>query len=262
MTGNFTDRNRPAEALRGLAAFAGASPAEISKLATTSQLFRFRSGARLLEEDAATTCLVLTSGRARRSVPRGVNGELTLEIFEAGDVVDAGCWCAPSTPRVGQLVAIEGGTALRLQRAALESFLEATPPAAIRLLRSTSERLAAAIEAMSRNACLPIVDRLYRFLVDVAPRRGRETSEGLLIQHGLAQHELAACIGASRELVNRHLAQWKDEGLVVPRRRALLVTNPRGLSQSVSPQVRCELFAGGSDRRMDFAQHPVTPGPG
>lgn len=246
MTGNSTDRNRPTEALSGLAVFAGASPAELSKLAATSGLFRFRAGAHLLEEDAGSTCLVLTSGRARRGVPRGANGELTLELFEAGDVVDAGCWCDPSTPRVGHVLAIEGGTALRLQRTALESFLEANPLVAIRLLRSTSERLAAAIEAMSRNACLPIVDRLYRFLVDVAPRRGRETGEGLLIQHGLAQHELAACIGASRELVNRHLSQWKEEGLVVPRRRALLVTNRRGLSQAVSPQVRCETFAGGA----------------
>lgn len=229
--------------------FAGASPAELARLATTSQIFRFRSGARLLEEGADSTCLVLTSGRARRGVPRGVNGELTLEIFEAGDVVEAGCWCDASTPRVGHVLAIEAGTALRLQRAALESFLEANPAIAIRLLRSTSQRLAAAIEAMSRNACLPIVDRLYRFLVDVAPRRGRETREGLLIQHGLAQHELAACIGASRELVNRHLSQWKDEGLVVPRRRALLVTNRRGLSQAVSPLVRCELFASGFDHR-------------
>jgi CRP/FNR family cyclic AMP-dependent transcriptional regulator len=248
MTPNPTDRNRPAEALRGLPVFAGASPAELAKLATTSQLFRFRSGARLLEEEAGHCCLALTSGRVRRGVPRGANGELTLEIFEAGDLVDAGCWCAPSTPRIGHVVAIEGGTALRLPRAALESFLEANPVVAIRLLRSTSERLASAVEAMSRNACLPIVDRLYRFLVDVAPRRGRETGDGLLIQHGLAQHELAACIGASRELVNRHLSQWKDEGLVVPRRRALLVTNRRGLSQSVSPQVRCERFASGSDR--------------
>ena len=52
--------------------------------------------------------------------------------------------------------------------------------------------------------------RLSRMLQDLAELFGRDDPNGVRIEHGLSQQELAESVGSSREAVNRLLSGWQQ----------------------------------------------------
>jgi len=240
---------RKVEALRGLALFAGTPEADLLRLAEASLLRRFERGRTLLRSGMTDDCVILVEGRAKTTMPRGVAcGEFALSILEAGDIASECCWVQQKSPELGETVALEQSAALFLPRRSLEALLTRNARVALQFLTAISTKLRRVIEIAAQNSCLEVGDRLYRRLVELSQSRGRNVKDGLLIEHGLYQSELAAGIGASREAVNRQLATWRDQGLVEPGRRFVLVKDPRGLSMSVSAAVRGSGFDGtGSD---------------
>jgi CRP-like cAMP-binding protein len=49
-------------------------------------------------------------------------------------------------------------------------------------------------------------------LLDLSTRFGRPTDDGILVAHELTQEELAQLVGASRETVNKALADFATRG--------------------------------------------------
>ena len=230
---------RKIEALRGLALFAGTPEADLMRLAEASLLRRFERGRTLLRSGMTDDCVILVEGRAKTTMPRGVAcGEFALNILEAGDIASECCWVHSKSPELGETVALEQSTALFLPRRSLEALLQRNARVALQFLTAIATKLRRVVEMAAQNSCLEVGDRLYRRIVELSQSRGRVVKDGLLIEHGLYQSELAAGIGASREAVNRQLATWRDQGHIEPGRRFVLVKDPRGLAMAVSASVR------------------------
>jgi CRP-like cAMP-binding protein len=68
-------------------------------------------------------------------------------------------------------------------------------------------------------------------LLDLGERFGKETPEGLFVQHELTQEELAQLVGASRETVNKALADFAGRGWLRLDGRAVLITDLERLSK-------------------------------
>ncbi len=231
------------EALRGLSLFAGVIDLELQRLAEASLLRRFDQGRVMLRGGAGDEVVILVRGRAKSTIPRGVAcGEFALGLFEAGDIVSEGCWAQNGPAGCGETVALEDSAAFFLPRRALEAFLERNPRTTLRFLEAVAGKLARTLALASQNSCLEVGDRLFRRLVELSQTRGRACADGIHIQHGLHQRELAASIGASREVVNRQLGQWRDAGFVESGRKFVVVKNPVGLTLAVSAAVRGDGF--------------------
>lgn len=234
---------RKLAALRALDLFAGASDPELQRLAEASLLRRFERGRTILRSTPTEDCVILVEGRAKTTMPRGVGcGEFALGILDAGMMVSTGFWVEKRTPELGETIAMEPSAALFLPRRALEVLLSRNARIALQFLAELSTRLRRVVELAAQNSCLDVGDRLYSRLVELSATRARPEPHGLRIDHGLYQSELAAGIGASREAVNRQLAEWRDRGLVEAGRRYVLVKDPRGLSMAVSAAVRGRTF--------------------
>lgn len=230
------------EALLGLEMFRDCAGSDLYRLAEAAMLRPFRRGS-LLRGVASRDCVVLVRGRAQIRVPRaGSSSDFAVGIFEAGDIVSEGCWAAGAAPLFGETVALEDSEALLLPRAALETFLERNIKVTFRFLEALANKLGRLVDLATQNSCLAVGDRLYRRLVSLAAVRGSRRGDGILISHGLYQRELAASIGASREVVNKQLAEWRDAGLIELGRKFVIVRNPVGLMQAVSSEVRGEGF--------------------
>ncbi len=230
---------RKLAAFRALELFASASDADLQRLAESSLLRRFERGRTILRSAASEDCVILVEGRAKTTMPRGVgSGEFALGILEAGAIVSTGCWAEQRLPELGDTVAMEASAALFLPRRALEVFLSRNSRVALQFLAALSTRLRGTVELAARNSCLDVGDRLYAKLVELSETRSTMEPRGLRIEHGLYQSELAAGIGASREAVNRQLAEWRDRGLLESGRRYVLVTDVKGLAMAVSSAVR------------------------
>lgn len=56
--------------------------------------------------------------------------------------------------------------------------------------------------------------RVAKALLDLASRFGRTADDGVHVHHDLTQEELAQLVGASRETVNKALADFASRGWV------------------------------------------------
>ena len=61
--------------------------------------------------------------------------------------------------------------------------------------------------------------------MDLGERFGVQKEDGLHVNHDLTQEELAQLVGASRETVNKALADFASRGWVKLEPRAVLVTD-------------------------------------
>jgi CRP-like cAMP-binding protein len=65
--------------------------------------------------------------------------------------------------------------------------------------------------------------RVAKALLDLSRRFGRQTDQGVLVAHELTQEELAQLVGASRETVNKALADFASRGWLRLEARAVVL---------------------------------------
>jgi CRP-like cAMP-binding protein len=73
--------------------------------------------------------------------------------------------------------------------------------------------------------------RVAKALIDLGERFGQETDEGLYVNHDLTQEELAQLVGASRETVNKALADFAGRNWIRLDGRAVLILDLDRLSK-------------------------------
>jgi CRP/FNR family transcriptional regulator len=112
------------------------------------------------------------------------------------------------------LEAIEDTTVLRIDAAALETYVAA--PAARRraLLAALSQGMSDALVLLEDFQGRDIHSRLARVLLAFARDTGIDTRAGVQLHVPITHHDLAAAIGTARETVSRAMAQFREDGLV------------------------------------------------
>ena len=68
-------------------------------------------------------------------------------------------------------------------------------------------------------------------LIDLGDRFGKKTEQGLLVNHDLTQEELAQLVGASRETVNKALADFAGRNWLKLDGRSVLITDLERLTK-------------------------------
>lgn len=237
------------DALGTVAVFEGSGGDGLERLAEASTLCRLRRGASLDRGRIHGHLFAVVRGFVRTSIASDeLAGELILDVFGKGDAVSDWCWASAETAGDGSIVALEDAVLMLCPRKALEGLLEANGETAIRFVRLVAVARARAVALATQNACLGVGDRLYCRLVELAHRRGKVTSRGVVVEHGFAQWELAAFTSASRENVNRQLNEWRARGWIELERGAFVLRDAQALSQAVSPAARRVGFGAGDGR--------------
>jgi CRP-like cAMP-binding protein len=96
------------------------------------------------------------------------------------------------------------------------------------LLRALAQRLRRTNEAMSDLVFSDVPGRVAKALLDLSEKFGKPTTDGVLVAHDLTQEELAQLVGASRETVNKALADFAQRGwLRIEARAVVLLDVPR-----------------------------------
>jgi CRP/FNR family transcriptional regulator, cyclic AMP receptor protein len=73
--------------------------------------------------------------------------------------------------------------------------------------------------------------RVAKALLGLAERFGQPTPEGIHVAHDLTQEELAQLVGASRETVNKALADFSSRGWIRVESRAVAIKDIDGLTR-------------------------------
>ena len=190
---------------------------------------RLRVGTALFTEgDASSRVVLMLSGRVRISTFSDEGQETILAFRGAGEVLGE-LAAIDGEDHMATVTVVEEGEALIVPAGKFLAVLETEPGIAVSLLRSVIGRLRNADRLRAEFAALDVTGRVARRLINLAATDGTPVEDGIRIGLQLSQRELAGWVGASREAVNKALAQLEDQGLVTRDHGALIVRDIEGL---------------------------------
>ena len=105
------------------------------------------------------------------------------------------------------------------------------PQVSLQLLGRLAQRLRRTNEGLADLVFSDVPGRVAKALMDLGSRFGVEKDDGLHVNHDLTQEELAQLVGASRETVNKALADFAGRGWVRLEPRAVVVLDYERLSK-------------------------------
>jgi CRP/FNR family transcriptional regulator, cyclic AMP receptor protein len=200
---------------------------ERDALVAVGRARRYERGRPIFHEgDTSNFVVVLERGRVKIVTTTATGSETLLSVRGTGSLV--GEFAAlDDSPRLATAVAIERVGALVVSADDFREFLARHPRAAVELVHTLVGRLRESDRRRVEFGAYDTTRRLAAVLVDLASHAA--TSESHDVEIRLAQHELAAMIGASRESVARGLAALRAEGLVRTGRGTIVLADVEAL---------------------------------
>lgn len=125
--------------------------------------------------------------------------------------------------RAATATALTDASVLELSNEQLMPWLAGRPEVAAALLQALARRLRRTNEAMADLVFSDVPGRVAKALMDLGEKFGTVTPEGLLVTHDMTQEEIAQLVGASRETVNKALADFTQRGWVRLESRQVLI---------------------------------------
>lgn len=185
------------------------------------------------ERDASGRVVLVLSGRVKVSTLSDDGQETILAFRGAGDVLGE-LAAIDGEDHMATVTVVEEGEALILPANRFLWALEREPGLAVALLRSVIGRLRNADRLRAEFVELDVTGRVARRLVELAASYGTPVDGGTRIGLQLSQRELAGWVGASREAVNKALAQLEGRDLVLRDHGSLVVRDVEGLRRRAS----------------------------
>lgn len=134
-------------------------------------------------------------------------------------------------PRTAGAVAVTDSVLASLAHDALRPWITGRPDVAVLLLQALAQRLRRTNDVLADLVFSDVPARVAKALLGLADRFGQRTAEGVHVAHDLTQEELAQLVGASRETVNKALADFSARGWLRVESRAVLILDIEGLSR-------------------------------
>ena len=171
-----------------------------------------KRGSTLFQEgDAGDRLYVVTAGKIKLSHASGDGRESVLAVLGPGDMFGELSLFDPG-PRTATASAVTDSAVLGLGNTDLNPWLVGRPEVAQKLLQALAHRLRRTNEAMSDLVFADVPGRVAKALLDLGEKFGSKTEAGIYVNHDLTQEELAQLVGASRETVNKALADFVSRG--------------------------------------------------
>ena len=133
--------------------------------------------------------------------------------------------------RTSTATALTDVTVVSLGHDQLMPWLTGRPELAAALLQALARRLRRTNEAMGDLVFSDVPGRVAKALMDLGEKFGEITPDGLLVSHDMTQEELAQLVGASRETVNKALADFTQRGWIRLESRQVLILDVERLGR-------------------------------
>ena len=182
------------------------------------------------EGDPGDALYVVTQGKIKLGRSASDGRENLLAILGPGEMCGELSLFDPG-PRTATATAVTDATVLGLGHDDLQSWLTGRPEVASHLLGALAQRLRRTNEAMADLVFSDVPGRVAKALLDLARRFGVQSEDGLHVTHDLTQEELAQLVGASRETVNKALADFASRGFLRLEARAVVILDIERLSR-------------------------------
>ena len=209
----------------------GLDPQAASELERAATRQRVRRGDVLFREgDEGDRLYVITAGKVKisRAAPDG--RENVVAVLGPGDMFGELSLFDPG-PRTATATAVSGGEVAVMAHDELRPWLARHPDVAVALLGALARRVRRTTDTLADVVFTDVPGRVAKALLSLAERFGQSSTEGSVrVDHGLTQSELAQYVGASRETVNKALAEFASRGWLRVDGRAVVITDVERLA--------------------------------
>lgn len=206
--------------LKKLRLFSDLPEGDIKRLASLAKLKRYPGGAVIIERGDPTRSLyVIADGmvKIRRIWENGK--EVIFSILKKGDIFGEMAFLE-EIPRSADVVTLTPSDLIEIEKRDLEAIMEDNKILMSNLIKTLVRRLVAADNIIERLALENVYERLTHFLSEQAEKG---PSGRLVIKGGITQTQLAAIIGASREMVSKIMKVLTDGGFLTKKGRDLII---------------------------------------
>ena len=219
------------EVVRRAPLFTALDEAAAVSLRASMDSVKIAKGSILFKEgDDGEHLYVIIDGKLKLGTSSGDGRENLLSILGPGEMFGELSLFDPG-PRTSTATAVTEAKLLSLSHEKVIPWLKQNPEVSLQLLTRLSQRLRRTNEAVGDLVFSDVPGRVAKALIDLGDRFGKTTPEGLLVNHDLTQEELAQLVGASRETVNKALADFAGRGWLKLDGRSVLITDVERLSK-------------------------------
>jgi len=232
-------RARVVEALRG-SILLGVLPDDVLEtLAARARHRRYEADACVFRRDEEGSGLfVVLEGRIKIVSLSPAGAEVILNVIEPGEVFGE-MSLVDGAPRCADAVAATASETVLLDRRDFLPVLDAHPQAARAMMAILCRRIRQTSAFVESAVLMGAPARLFLRIRGMAEQYGvSERTGAIRIEHGLSQQELGESVGLTRVSVNKHLAEWRREGLIEYRQRVLVIRDLDGLAARALGEAR------------------------
>lgn len=194
--------------------FEGLDEAQQNSLRSKMGQTTLRRGEVLFEEgEPGNRLYIITEGKVKLGHTSMDGRENLLAVLGPGEIIGELTLFDPG-PRSTTATAVSPVTLLHLDHADLNAILDTNPTMGKHMLRALARRLRRTNESLADLVFCDVPGRVAKALLDLADRFGTPAEDGVHVPHDLTQEELAQLVGASRETVNKSLADFVSRGWI------------------------------------------------
>ena len=180
------------------------------------------------EGDDGDSLYVVLEGKMKLTRAAADGRENLLSVIGPGEMFGELSLFDPR-PRTSTASAVTDAVLASLKHEALTPWLRERPEVSLHMLRALAQRLRRANDVMADLVFTDVPGRVAKNLLDLADRFGSKEADGLHVHHDLTQEELAQLVGASRETVNKALADFAARGWLQISARSVLILDAERL---------------------------------
>jgi CRP/FNR family cyclic AMP-dependent transcriptional regulator len=217
------------DALARAGIFQGVDPSAVQDLKAALEPVSFpRAHVIFAEGELGDRLYIVLSGKVKigRRSPDG--RENLLAVFGPSDMFGELSIFDPG-PRTSTATTVTEVNAVTMDRTALREWIAKRPEIAEQLLRVIARRLRRTNNMLADLIFTDVPGRVAKALLQLAHDFGTQEGGMLRVTHDLTQEEIAQLVGASRETVNKALADFAQRGWLRLEGKSVLILEPQRL---------------------------------
>jgi CRP/FNR family cyclic AMP-dependent transcriptional regulator len=219
------------DAVRRAPLFTALDESSASSLRASMSGVKLNRGQTLFKEgDAGDRLFVVVDGKLKLGTTSKDGRFNLLSILGPGDMFGELSLFDPG-PRTATATAIVDSKLLALANDQVIGWVKEHPQVSLQLLGRLAQRLRKANDVLSDLVFADVPGRVAKAIIELGERFGIYKDDGLHVNHELTQEELAQLVGASRETVNKALADFATRGWIKLEPRAVIVLDKHRLEK-------------------------------
>ena len=219
------------EVLARAGLFQGVAGEAAEALASSLQYADYARGETVfLEGEQGDTLYIVLTGKVKIGRRATDGRENMLSVMGPSDMFGELSLFDPG-PRTATASVVTDARLASLAHTSLKPWITDRPEIAEQLLRVLARRLRRTNDALADLIFTDVPGRVAKQLLALSERFGSTEPDGIRVHHDLTQEELAQLVGASRETVNKALADFAQRGWVRVDSRALTILDGERLAR-------------------------------